>query len=143
MNFKPLFIASTILSVLIVSPQLMASGGESDDNDSSDGPFGGSSDFDRIERVVDPTYESGKAIYTGRKRTVAKLSYCILSEQETVKVKRKTIKQFKQSSYSELAKSLYQCDVPGSTIKSQLESKDFLHVLYYLNKRYKLNLQRS
>ena len=130
-----------MFSALIMSPQLLASGGESEDNDSEG--FGDSGSFERTERVVDPTYESGKAVYTGRKHATPKLSYCLKGEEGVVKVKRKTIKQFKKSSYSELAKSLYQCDTPDSTIKSQLESKDFLHVLYYLNKRYKLNLQRS
>lgn len=141
MNFKPLLIISAVLGALIISSAVFASGGDdNEDNDSSDGFFGGSDD---IERVVDPVYESGKAVYTGRKKTVRKLSYCILDGQEPVKLKRKTIKQFKKSSYSQLAKSLYQCDVPDSTIKSQLESKDFIHVLYYLDKRYKLNLERS
>ena len=124
-----------------MSTQLLASGGESEDDS---GGFEEPSDFERIERVVDPTYESGKSIYTGRKRGITKLSYCLKDQDAgVVKLKRKTIKQFKKSSYSELAKNLYQCDTPDSTIKSQLESKDFLHVLYYLNKRYKLNLQRS
>jgi len=140
MNFKSIFFSAAFIGMLFTSTQLIASGGESEDNDD---PLEGIGSFSRPERVVDPTYESGKAIYTGRNKSVAKLSYCLRQGDDTVALKRKTIKTFKKSSYSELAKSLYQCDVPDSTIKSQLESKQFLHVLYYLNKRYKLNLQRS
>jgi len=141
MNFKVSLITSTLLISLLVPFYSFASGG--DTSETNDDPFEGLSDFQRAQRVVDPTYESGKAIYTGRNKSVPKLSYCLRNGEEIVALKRKTIKNFKKSSYSELARNLYQCDTPDSTIKSQLESKQFLHVLYYLNKRYKLNLQRS
>ena len=119
-----------------------ASGGDDYSNE-EDSTLETLESFREQQVVVDPTYESGKAVYTGRSKNAPKLQYCLRVGEETVKLKRKSIKQFKQSSYSDLAKNLYRCDVPAQAIKTELEKQQFLHVLYYLNKRYKLNLARA
>ena len=131
----------TFFVFIFSQSQAVASGGDdysSDDESSVDNldAFGS-----ERERVVDPTYESGKAVYTGR--SAPKLSYCVKVGDEIIKVKRKSIKEFKQKSYSDLAKNLYRCDDPNQAIRGSLEKQQFLHVLYYLNKRYKLNLSRA
>ena len=115
-----------------------ASGGESEAIEES---FD-TSVYERKQAVVDPAYESGKAVYNGRKSNVPKLSYCLKDGEEMVELKRKTIKQFKGSSYSGLAAGLYNCET-SLAVKQDLERQDFIHVLYYLDKRYKLKLQRS
>ena len=116
-----------------------ASGG--DDANETDDSFD-TSVYERKQVVVDTAYESGKAVYNGRKRNVPKLSYCLKDGEEMVELKRKTIKQFKGSSYSGLAAGLYNCET-SLAVKQDLERQDFIHVLYYLDKRYKLKLQRS
>ena len=132
------------VTVLSHSTITYASGGDDDSSNESDSTLETLDSFrEQREVVVDPTYESGKAVYTGRSKNAPKLQYCLKVGEETVKLKRKSIKQFKQSSYSTLAKNLYRCDVPTQSIKTQLEKQQFLHVLYYLNKRYKLNLARA
>ena len=119
-----------------------ASGGESEDNDSFE-EFDTSAYQQQQRKVVDQSYETGKAIYTGRKTNTPKLSYCLRDGEQTVALKRKSIKQHKQGSYSSLAASLVDCDNPSLSVKQQLGSKDFLYVLYYLDKRCKLKLERS
>ncbi len=141
MFFKKVILSTIIVGLYCVGSIALASGG--DDSGSEDaGSFGDDSGGFGEERVVDPIYESGKAVYTGRSKSAPKLSYCIGSGEQAIKLKRKSIKQFKKTSFSELAKNLYRCDVPSETIKSQLEKRDFLHMLYYLDKRYKLQLER-
>ena len=142
MFFNKKVVLSFFIFINLTASAVFASGDESSDDDSQfEEPNYGSTEVP--QRVVDPIYESGKSVYTGRSKSAPKLSYCLGSGESAVKVKRKSIKSFKKASFSELAKNLYSCDVPDQTIKSQLERKDFLHVLYYLNKRYKLNLARS
>ena len=131
------FVVVLSLSFICMS-NVWASG--SDDNEDAT-EF--ESSADSFERVVDPVYESGKAVFTGRKSESPKLSYCLKDGDQVIKLKRKSIKSYKETSYSKLASVLYSCDSPSVTIKEQLGRKEFIHVLYYLDKRYKLKLQRS
>jgi len=97
----------------------------------------------RKPKLVDSAYELGKSVYYGRKDGTPKLSYCIISEGNKQKLKRKAVKPYKNTSFSELAINLYNCDVPEKKIKTELQRDDFLHVLYYIDSRYKLNLKRE
>ena len=139
MFLKKVILSTIIVGLYCVGSAVLASGGDDSGDDSGHTEDG--LDFGE-RRVVDPIYESGKAVYTGRSKSAPKLSYCIGSGEQAIKLKRKSIKQFKKTSFSELAKNLYRCDIPSETIKSQLEKRDFLHMLYYLDKRYKLQLER-
>ena len=138
-------IVTVLCSVIVVlsSVNTFASGGDDSDDDNTEDSFD-TSNFERA--VVDPTYEAGKSVYNGRKKGTRKLSYCLMGlmdGEEAVALKRKTIKKYKKTSYSKLAASLVNCDNPSVTIINELERKDFLTVLYYLDKRYKLVLERS
>lgn len=93
------------------------------------------------QRVVDQNYEIGKSIYLGRKAGEPTLQYCILVDDEKKPVKRKSIKPFKAQTYEAVASNLYQCDKPDELIADGLTRDSFLYVLYYLNKRYKLDLK--
>ena len=97
----------------------------------------------RRKLTVDNAYELGKSVYYGQKDGVPKLSYCVSIENDKMQLKRKTIKTYKDSSFSKLASSLYNCDAPEKQIIADLQRDEFLHVLYYLDKRYKLNLKRE
>jgi len=131
----------SLLSIALMS-NVWASGGESEDNDSYE-EFDTSAYEQQRKVVVDQAYEAGKAVYTGRKSGTPKLSYCLREGEQFVALKRKTIKQHKKGSYSSLAANLVNCDDPSFSVKEQLGRQDFLYVLYYLDKRYKLKLERS
>lgn len=94
-------------------------------------------------RQVDTVYETGKAIYNGRQSGEPSLSYCVVSAGEKVPVKRKSLKEYKKTSYNTLAANLYDCDEPDTLIAKKLTRDSMLYVLYYLNKRHKLNLRGS
>ena len=126
------------LVVCFVSSAVFASGGDSNE-DTGDGTGGGGSFGDAVDR----TYESGKSIYTGRKKTAPKLSYCVRVDDAVIPVKRKSLKPFKGTSFTELSKHLFRCDEPTKSIISELERTDFIHVIYYLDKRYRLKLERA
>ena len=140
MFFKKSIFVLIFMFINVVGSAAFASG--SDDNEDTGGDTFGGGGFGE-QRVVDPTYESGKAIYKGRKKTAPKLSYCLRIGNQTLPVKRKSLKYFKAMSFTELSKHLFSCDEPEKSIISQLERKDFIHVLYYLDKRYKLILERA
>lgn len=102
----------------------------------------GNSGFNRpAPRPVDQTYEVGKSIFLGRQAGEPALEYCIVSKGEKVPVKRSAVKEYKNVSYDEFARNLYQCDQPEKPIAEGLTRDSFLYVIYYLNKRHKLGLK--
>lgn len=98
---------------------------------------------DANRRAVDQTYELGKAIYTGRQQGEPSLEYCIAVDGEKVPVKRKSVKAYKGETYDEFARNLFHCDEPDKLISEGLTRDSFLYVVYYLNKRHKLDLRGS
>lgn len=105
------------------------------------GGFGGASVPQ--PRVVDQNYETGKAIFNGRAGG-QKIAYCIKDKNadgELVPVKGKSIRSYKRAGYQDLAENLFNCDDPENLVANQLKRDDFLYVMYYLNKRYKLALK--
>ena len=101
---------------------------------------GGSYNRSAEQRQVDQTYESGKAIFRGRASSAGKLKYCVSVDGELLPVKRSSLKGFKNTKYSDVANQLFNCDLPDKKIAEQLTKDEFLYVIYYLNKRFKLNL---
>ena len=95
------------------------------------------------QRKVDQTYEVGKAIFTGRAKGEPSLEYCIAVEGEKVPVKRKSIKAYKEATYNDFARGLYNCDEPDKLVADSLTRDSLLYVVYYLNKRHKLKLRSS
>ncbi len=105
------------------------------------GGFGGSGG--RLQtQVVDPLYEEGKAVYSGKTSRSQRIDYCVLvpGGSEVQKLRRKSLKSFKRSSVRDFAVSLHDCDMPERKIADVLDQADFRAVIYYLNKRYKLKL---
>jgi len=95
------------------------------------------------QRKVDQTYEVGKAIFTGRAKGEPSLEYCIAVDGEKVPVKRKSIKAYKEATYNDFARGLYNCDEPDKLVADSLTRDSLLYVVYYLNKRHKLKLRSS
>lgn len=97
----------------------------------------------RQVKEVDPAYERGKSIFTGRSKQYKKYKFCMVngSTQETSKLSRKTLKTFKGSNYQALSESIVKCDEPNKPITSVVSQDDLSLLLYYVNKRYKLNIK--
>lgn len=94
------------------------------------------------QRQVDPLYDQGKAVFKGRIRDYGKLKFCLVDPEsgELAKLKGRTIKPFKEADINKFATSLYNCEMPEQQIAGLLTRDDLIAVVYYLNKRYKLNL---
>lgn len=141
LNFQNLLLMIISLAAMALSSTAaFASGGGG--GGYGGGGFGGTSAPQ--QRVVDQNYEQGKAIFTGRAVGSSKISYCLKDPSEEgklVPVKSKTIKAYKRTTYQELADNLYNCDEPDSLVSSELKRDDYLYVMYYLNKRYRLALK--
>lgn len=127
---------SALATLALISTDVLASGGYS-------GGGGFSTNAPRQQRQVDQTYEVGKSIFRGRQAGAPQLSYCVMVDGEKVPVKRKSLRSYKRSNYNNLADNLYDCDDPEKKIAEKLSKDNFLYVVYYLNKRHKLNLRRS
>ena len=93
-------------------------------------------------RAVDQAYEAGKNLFNGRNKTYEKFKICVidLESNDKVKIKSKTIKPYKGKKAAQLAYALYRCDDSDEQIIDVLSQTDLNLVLYYLNKRYKLQL---
>jgi len=94
------------------------------------------------EKHVDVPYEKGSSVFYGRS-DAPKLSYCVMHKGKKTKVKRSSMYSYKQSDYTTLSNNLFNCDKPESRIISELDRKDFIHVLYFLNVKYKLDLKKA
>lgn len=128
-----LLIASVAL--LVQSSASLASGGF------SGGGFSKGGARSQQQRQVDQNYEVGKAIYLGRAKGEPSLEYCIAVGEEKKPLRRKSLKTFKQSTYTDFAGSLYRCDEPEKLIADSLTRDSMLYLVYYLNKRHKLKLR--
>lgn len=122
-------------SLLLMASLSWASG-------STGGSGGGGQHYE--QRPVDPVYESGKSIFSGRNKTYGKIKICIAdktnSSAEKLKIKSKTLKPYKGGSYQELANNLYECGTADVLVGSLLSEQDLAYVTYYLDKRFRLKL---
>ncbi len=132
MNHKRLLILSAIMAALL-SQALYASG-------RSSGGFSNRSDQTPKPRQIDEAYEYGKAIFLGRNPGTKAMKYCLLVDGEAKIINRNNIKRYKGTNQSELANALYDCDEPENLALRAVNKEQIPYVLYYLNKRYKLNL---
>lgn len=131
---KNLVLAIFAVGTTFFSLSLFASGGYSGSGQ------GGSYGSTTSEKKVDQAYENGKAIYKGRSKNV---SYCIVDGSASVAVKRSTIKQLKGAKYADVGERLHNCENTKETMSMLLKEYELNSVIYYLNKRYRLNLTRA
>lgn len=136
---RSLLLTLASLAILSQSSLSFASGGGGGGYSGGGGSF--NSGARQQARPVDQTYELGKAIYTGRAKGEPSLDYCLDVEGEKIPLKRKSVKTFKESTYNEFANNLYNCDEPDQLVADSLTRDSLLYVVYYLNKRHKLNLR--
>ncbi|MEO0439226.1 MAG: hypothetical protein AAF098_20330 [Pseudomonadota bacterium] len=88
----------------------------------------------------DEAYEFGKSVFKGRAAGSTKIDYCVSVDGEAKKLKRKTVKSFKNSTVKDFAHALVDCENPERLALTSVESNQVPLVLYYLNKRFKLEL---
>lgn len=124
------------IALLSLTPSVVLASG-------STGDYGGSS-YDRPAKTIDPVYERGKAIFTGRSQEYRKYAFCIRdnSSSEPQKIKRKNIKAYKNSTYDAVAGELVKCDEPNKAITDVVSRDDVSFLVYYIDKRYKLELSQ-
>ncbi|MBX2869125.1 MAG: hypothetical protein KTR18_10645 [Acidiferrobacterales bacterium] len=94
-------------------------------------------------KKVDQLYEKGKASYYAKDTNGQRLRYCVKTDENVQKVSRKSLKTFAGTSETELTNNLVSCDSPDSKITSIVDSEQVSAMVYYLNKRYRLNLYGS
>jgi len=129
-------LAITLFAMFAQSNQSFASGGRS-------GGFNSGRDMNTQPRQVDQVYEAGKAIFNGRAKGEPSLQYCVAVGDQKIPVQRKSLTTFKKSSFNDLATSLYLCDQPEKQVSESLTRDSLLYVVYYLDKRHKLDLRGS
>lgn len=95
------------------------------------------------QRQVDEVYEHGKAIYLGRQPGTEKINYCVVVDGKPKKIRGRTLRSYKGASMLELANALYNCAAPQELALNSIDRKQIPFVMYYLNKRYKLDLSNS
>lgn len=91
------------------------------------------------QRVVDESYEFGKAVFKGR-AGAPKQKYCVNGDEKPAKVKRRSLKPFRGTSVRALADALVLCDMSDTSALAALSDDQSIHLIYYLNKRFKLQL---
>lgn len=102
---------------------------------------GGSSDRrGNSTKAVDQLFERGKAVYQGRAQGVSKINYCIDNGTSKVKLKSKTAKSFRNTKANDFALALYDCNDTNTAVHTQLSRENLSLLIYYFNKRYRLNL---
>ena len=104
----------------------------------------------------DPTYDLGKAVYSGRSRSARGLRVCLLERSdegntearieldvdkpETTRLSRRSLKPYKKGSVAELVGQLVDCQDGNSLAAERLDSTETRALVYYLNKRFRLGL---
>lgn len=94
----------------------------------------------RSMRTIDENFLNGKKIVGNRDTSVGKIKLCLKSDNDIVKLKRKTLKPYVGVTTDHLISSLHECDKPDVPIIERMGEASTAYVVYYFNKRYKLKL---
>jgi len=91
-------------------------------------------------REVDQVYEYGKSVYLGRSPGSKKISYCVKVDGELKKLRGRNLKSYRGAKQLDFANALYNCKAPDELALAGVDKEEIAYVIYYLNKRYKLDL---
>ncbi len=91
-------------------------------------------------RVVDEVYEFGKALYLGRAPGAKKVNYCVNVDGAPKKLRGRTLRDYKGAKQLDFANALVNCQQPDELALAGVKREEIAYVIYYLNKRYRLNL---
>lgn len=126
-------IAIAIVITIAPAPTALASGGAGGSLSNN----GGSP----VPRKVDEVYEFGKALYLGRGPSSQKIRYCVLVDGAPKKLRLRNVRRYRSASQLDFANALYDCDNPEQRALLKIKKEEVAYVLYYLNKRYRLELK--
>lgn len=90
--------------------------------------------------TVDKNFLAGKTIVANRDKTIGKIKLCLKSDNGYIPVKRSTLKPYVHATYDQFIDSLHECDKPETSIVERLGEDNTDNVVYYFNRRYKLEL---
>jgi len=103
----------------------------------------GTESYGGTYKKVDRLYEEGKANYYATDSSGQRARYCVKTEDALEKVSRKSLKSFAGTSAAELSSNLVRCEQPDAALASIMGDDQASALMYYLNKRYRLNLYGS
>ena len=135
-SLKFIFLSTLFVTLSVSSIETFASGGY------GGGGGGGYGGAPAHQRQIDERYEYGKAVYNGRLPGSTKYKYCVTSKGEKLPLKGSRLKPFKKTSYQELSDNLFSCEEPDKLMSTLVAKKDYFFTLYYLNKRYRLKIDK-
>lgn len=92
---------------------------------------------------VDQLYEKGKHLYRGKDKKYKGIKVCLKAggDTGTSKLSRSSLKKYAKGSALDLAVNLYNCKAEEQQLANVYQGDDLAYLIYYLNKRYKLNLE--
>jgi len=91
-------------------------------------------------RAVDEVYEFGKALYLGRAPGAKKVNYCVNVDGAPKKLRGRILRSYKGAKQLDFANALVNCQQPDELALAGVKKEEIAYVIYYLNKRYRLNL---
>jgi len=132
---------TALTCALLLAPLALLSTGPAAASGSSGG-FSGSSGGRAAPppKAVDEVYEYGKAIYLGRAPGTKKVNYCVNVDGAAKKLRGRTLRDYKGATQLDFANALVNCQQPDELALAGVRKEEIAYVLYYLNKRYRLNL---
>ena len=95
---------------------------------------------------TDPTYDLGKSIYQGHSKTARGLTICLATAPDsegkrTAALSSRTLHRFRGRTRTDLGSRLVDCASPASKVEGILAASEFRSLVYYLDKRFKLELK--
>lgn len=127
--FRPLALVLSIFLFLLSS------------NTFAFGPMGGVGQSNaRTMLRVDEYFLNGKKIASSRDTAIGKIQLCLKSDDNAVKLKRKTLEPYVGATTDDFINSIHECDKPEVSITERLGTDNTAYIVYYFNKRYKLKL---
>lgn len=96
---------------------------------------------------LDKTFTLGKSIYMGRGRKVRGLRVCLSVKEvdgdglTAIRLSRRVLKPFKGGSIIALTSRLVDCRAPKSQVALILGRTEFRALVYFMNKRFRLDLK--
>jgi hypothetical protein len=133
----PILLAPLLIASVPSHATLMPGG-------SPTGLGGASNRITRSMAIVDKKFQQGKYIYKGKDKKLGRLTWCLKVEGQLVKLNifnlHKTYRLFRGVATNYFVDSLYLCDRPENKAYDLIGKKNMKHVVYYLDRRFKLYL---
>lgn len=133
----PIFLIVSSLVLVLAGPAFASGGYDKGSSDRSQGA---------VRSQTDPAYDLGKSIFHGRSKTARGLTICLVTDsnsegKQTATLSSRTLYPFRGQTLSDLSSRLVDCASPSSKVAGILDASEFRSLVYYLDKRFKLELK--